>query len=432
MFLKVTFIIKFLFYIVELKKSKTKNPRIQINKISGAKFAAIGNNAKFIDMRVMKPEKKTEKKKKKNAKPKPSNTNWEDNKNTNCQENTIKTDSESTDLRLQKNTHVSSRPNINDRDRIQDLKAVVEASKSVGIIFGPNNFSATVFRVGDEYVMTDWHVVHHLITEEHGTMPYHNEMRFNSEEIFIDFQYHQHKRPASDHLKFSVTSVEYHSPELDIAVLKLKKKENEAFPPPLTYFKEIDPKHYGKPIYFVGHTGGEPKEDDRKITIWNPYPWRMNKLRDWSQKTFHTDGYSGMDDPQKLIFDCSFRHGASGSPGISHGIDHDHKDIPVVVTVLLRGFPDFYYFTDFTESDKARVPPEMLKQQGVRIGAVMNHMKQIHSLLYENIFCRHQQPQQNLSLGGTVPHSPISSPVTEGPSCLIPSTTQGLEEDVVQ
>lgn len=59
------------------------------------------------------------------------------------------------------NVHGHMRPN--NTDRIQNLNAIVEASKSVGIIFGPDEFSGTVFRVGDEYVMTAWHVVQHLI-----------------------------------------------------------------------------------------------------------------------------------------------------------------------------------------------------------------------------------------------------------------------------
>jgi hypothetical protein len=39
------------------------------------------------------------------------------------------------------------------------MNIVVKASRSVGIIRGPNNITGTGFRVGDCYIMTALHVV---------------------------------------------------------------------------------------------------------------------------------------------------------------------------------------------------------------------------------------------------------------------------------
>jgi hypothetical protein len=46
-----------------------------------------------------------------------------------------------------------------DTDFIRNLNIVIKASRSVGIIRGPNNITGTGFRVGDCYIMTALHVV---------------------------------------------------------------------------------------------------------------------------------------------------------------------------------------------------------------------------------------------------------------------------------
>ena len=51
-----------------------------------------------------------------------------------------------------------------DTDFIRNMDIVVKASKSVGIIRGPNNKTGTGFRVGDRYIMTALHVVDDIMS----------------------------------------------------------------------------------------------------------------------------------------------------------------------------------------------------------------------------------------------------------------------------
>lgn len=211
--------------------------------------------------------------------------------------------------------------------------------------------------------------------------------RLGDTSVFVDFNYEEEYRP--DHyFRFPLEpKIVYSNEILDIAVLQLKENTyGTSFPHPLEMFDNFTPEiHVKCPIYFIGHTGAKKKCLDFAMTYWEPFKHRIKELNDWCEKEFnrkHGGGYAGIEDKTRLLFQCKFRHGASGCPGFIVKPGGEAR----VVTVLLRGFPDFYYFENFTEEEKNRVPTEKLIQQGCTIEAIMKDMKFRNMDLYSEIF----------------------------------------------
>ncbi|KAK3598087.1 hypothetical protein CHS0354_036984 [Potamilus streckersoni] len=279
-------------------------------------------------------------------------------------------------------------------DTISNMETIVDVAKSVGIIRSPV-VQGTGFRVGDSYIMTALHVVEGIINPVLQPLN-HREDETNCKllgdrKVHIDFDFklpvdtsQQGQNVQGNTLRFNFEpQVFYQNKELDTAILKLKHSSSD-FPCQLTRFC-----HCVKnlPMYFVGHSNHQVKKFDKT----NPRHVTHSMIEQY--QTFSKQnligclekyrGYDGAEDPRKILFDCSttFNKGASGSPGF---IISSHDKLPYVVSMLLRGYPDWYHDEEMKE--KRCIPHGYTFEQGVRITEVYKHMKDHNPRLCSEIF----------------------------------------------
>nr|XP_034302665.1 uncharacterized protein LOC105344256 isoform X3 [Crassostrea gigas] len=259
---------------------------------------------------------------------------------------------------------------------VEDLEKLMGLKSAVGMIYGYQQ-TGTAFRVGVDKIITAWHVVRAITAVG----------KLGDHAVFVDFDYEKDFQP--DHLlRFPLKpGVLYYNEKLDIAVLQIKENPyGTAFPKPLENFVNFTRQIHEKySIYLIGHTGAGKKSVDHVLKYWDPLSHRIKELYEWCEEEFvlkHGFGYTGIGDETRLHFQCMFRHGASGCPGFIVPPGGEAK----VVTVLLRGFPDFYYFDNFTDEERERVPTEKLIQQGSNIDAIKKDMQTKNMDLYREIF----------------------------------------------
>lgn len=259
---------------------------------------------------------------------------------------------------------------------VDDLEKLLRLKSAVGMIYGYGQ-TGTAFRVGADKIITAWHVVRAIS----------HVGKLGDHAVFVDFDYEKDFQP--DHYsRFPLEpEVLYYNERLDIAVLQIKENlYGTTFPKPLENFVNFTRQiHEKNSIYLIGHTGAGKKCVDHVLKYWDPLSHRIKDLYEWCEEEFnlkHGFGYTGIGDETRLHFQCMFRHGASGCPGFIVPPGGEAK----VVTVLLRGFPDFYYFDNFTDEERERVPTEKLIQQGSNIDAIKKDMQIRNMNLYREIF----------------------------------------------
>ena len=162
----------------------------------------------------------------------------------------------------------------------------------------------------------------------------------------------------------------YKNKDLDIAILKLRPKENKAFPPSIGRFS---PLIEDKPVYLIGHPNGEPMMDDPKIEIYDYSEEEVNKSKEWAITTGVSDGncYKDINNASKTLFHCASQHGASGALGV---MVMPHHDDPIGVLMLLRGYPGFYHSTKLSFSDTEK-ENFLIVEQGVLLKSIEDDME---------------------------------------------------------
>ena len=269
---------------------------------------------------------------------------------------------------------------------------VNQAAKSVGKILASDGFCATVFRVGPNYIMTCKHVLDGILDKERTHIadfacqegPRNHDMLRNSS-VYVDFNYkHQSHAQSSDadvgSTKFYLMPVvKFEDQDLDVAILELKEVEGVPFPDALINFAQVSP---NKKFTFIGHPFGNRKklnEVDGPVFLDDG---TYQKAVDWSKRISGSDGFVGVKMPGRLLFHCSFQQGGSGSPGIA--IEGGKK--AVVVTMLLRGYPDWYYHPDCNPQIYAQVARDQCIEQGVDMVALYFKMRSQDQVLCDTIF----------------------------------------------
>lgn len=185
--------------------------------------------------------------------------------------------------------------------------------------------------------------------------------------IKVDFDYILEKSSTFFKVELRVLFMD---DSLDVAVLQLKPDDQLQLPPPLKIFERLYSQHdEDKHIYLISHNKGFKKEVNFGIGIWNPTDKRIEDLKDVCQKYGEPDGYKELDRKDRLIVQCDFVGGASGSPGIVI-----YNNVAHVVFVYIRGFPSFYYKQQFPEEQRRKFPKDKLLQQGVNIGCLFDTM----------------------------------------------------------
>ena len=206
----------------------------------------------------------------------------------------------------------------------------------------------------------------------------------------------------------------YHDETLDTAILRLKPNGKVVtFPPPfrrLNHFL-IPAENEDLTIYLIGHADGSPQCVNLEVGLWNPTEERMQSLETFCRdKGYEYEGYAELDKTERLLVKCEFEHGTSGCPGVVVLGDNQ----PYLVTMFLKGFPDFYYSRLFKGEEKKMFPKSKLFQQGVNIRAIYEDLKKnpMYADIFEDIFIKHSTSEHT------------------GPSGIIPSEnyTDGYQD----
>lgn len=229
------------------------------------------------------------------------------------------------------------------------------------------------------------------------------EMELNQVEIKFDYT------GSGDCDESNIFKVEpkvlYRNETLDTAILRLKPNGKVMFPPPFTRLNHfLEPaKDEDKKIYLIGHpydSHGSPLRVNFNIGLWNPTEDRMLSLATFCKENgYEYGGYAELDKSERLVVKCEFEHGASGCPGV---VVLDDNNL-YLVTMFLRGFPDFYFNTQFKGEEKKNFPKSKLFQQGVNIGAIYEDLKKnpMYADIFQDIF-NERNPLVNTGPSGII------------------------------
>ena len=198
----------------------------------------------------------------------------------------------------------------------------------------------------------------------------------DSENVYINFDYLSNNTEGAR--KFYLTSnVVFEDKDLDVAVVAMKP--TTGFPPPFRHFGQAKPNNK---FTFVGHPFGEPKQLNQVDGLLAVSLQTKAEAVAWSRGVSGTDdGFDGIDTPGRILFHCSFEKGGSGSPGIAL-VGRQ----AVVVTVLLHGYPNWYYDPNFDQGIKNRVTNQQRIEQGVNMADLYLKMREVNRDLCDAIF----------------------------------------------
>lgn len=263
---------------------------------------------------------------------------------------------------------------------VLDQRHLLEVAKSVGKVCA-GDYCGTCFRVGHNYVMTARHVVMDIVNNGIISLGARRPTTFaalDNENVFVNFDFLS--RNTATIRKFHLSSnVVFEDDVLDIAVVELKAGAHE-FPPPFCNFAQAQPNIKFK---FVGHPFGEPKQLNEVDGLLAVSPETKEEAVTWSRQVAGLDGFAGMEIPGRVLFHCSFQKGGSGSPGIAVV-----EGQAVVVTVLLHGYPDWFYDPNFDQDIKNRVANQQRIEQGVSMMDLYLKMHAVNRDLCYAIFDR--------------------------------------------
>ncbi|OWF35967.1 hypothetical protein KP79_PYT22389 [Mizuhopecten yessoensis] len=245
------------------------------------------------------------------------------------------------------------------------------AMNAVGFIQGPV-FSGTGFRVGEDMIMTAYHVVEDITKTHKNDKP--DLSKLGTDNVFITFNYLE----ADNSTKVRKTRKFYfkeqrfsHDKEMDFAILQLRNKDNNeesSYPKAITRFKPVYPE---QTFALLGHPDRKPMQLDPKVHIFDPKSdqgkRRLEKMKKWGRKKGKKSAYEKILDERKVLFDCWVQHGASGSPGIEMGSDGE----PVCSLMLIHGYPNFVFDDEYKRKEKDH--PYMI-EQGVTMQAIATQL----------------------------------------------------------
>ncbi|XP_060600565.1 uncharacterized protein LOC132753999 isoform X1 [Ruditapes philippinarum] len=284
-----------------------------------------------------------------------------------------------------------------DRRFVYIIKEWAEWSHSVCQIRFPNG-TATGFRVGSRYIMTAFHVVSKI----HQNIPGSREYIDDSGNLIVEslihlnvfclFGYYRDGPFPNNCLKkfFFKPVVKFLDENTDTVVIELADDpEGNQMPPPFELFSG---QGVVSEFTLIGHNGGAMEHntvdqviDRDSTTTFSDIQWVKNHSLEQARRGYECPPHSVLLNKQRILFHCKFSKGASGTPGII--VQEDGR--AVVATMLLCGYPDWYYDIRVEERIRSDWPQEYCIEQGADMISVGKNMAARNPYLYQDIFCRH-------------------------------------------
>lgn len=187
----------------------------------------------------------------------------------------------------------------------------------------------------------------------------------------------------------SESDISYFDNELDCLVLELENnRSGQPMPPPFRKFDAATSR-----FHLIGHSQSEVKTFDKVNEVLDPRQYDTNKMITTALERcenklrqigmnpddypYH-DGCNSLFNLNRYLFHCRMSNGASGSPGII--IVNGEA---VVVTMLLRGYPGWYYENS---EMRAKWEESFCIEQGANMMSVATAIKDKNQELFQEIF----------------------------------------------
>ncbi|XP_070534099.1 serine protease FAM111B-like [Ptychodera flava] len=199
---------------------------------------------------------------------------------------------------------------------VAHLKTLVTHSDSVGYIEA-NNVSGSCFRVGDKHIITNSHVLSMMLGENASGDS--EELKALAPKLKVCFNFQDIVQ--GNQIIDGVEEITYFSRNPDYAILKLKVNGEEHSAPALDRWIGPPPSADGAFISLIGHPDRRPKRIDTRCLIsQNPVEDQNVKAAQLSYFGDSTTLLSELFAPDGKVYQSSFLHGSSGSPGFDDNL----------------------------------------------------------------------------------------------------------------
>lgn len=195
----------------------------------------------------------------------------------------------------------------------------------------------------------------------------------------------------------TLADIPFRDGETDCIVLEIQQASGAEMPPPFQVFS-YPPLEKG--FWFLSHPDGKHMCTEKVSIILKPDAEQtqrdiqfakqksdallVSRTKDKSVYKFQSGVFNTPENLKRLLFHTGLAHGASGSPGVVVRGD----GVVAVVTMLLRGYPDWFYCEGCSDI-KQYWDPAYCVEQGANMTCIYNKMKISNPVLCENIFPAH-------------------------------------------
>ncbi|KAL4218715.1 hypothetical protein ACF0H5_021303 [Mactra antiquata] len=274
---------------------------------------------------------------------------------------------------------------------------------SVGIVTSPRG-KFTCFRVGPKYVMTALHGIEMIVKPEvddvhNAHLAWDDRLHvLSGEGTYIDFEYlddREHRHSNKFFFKdVTKDSIPFYDPATDCIVLELEEVSGRSFPPP---FKEFGFPNLKSKFTLIHHAGGKTKKVEPVSRIINMDAQQSKndslKLSRLSQEFLTENGldvsyyqcelppYNILMNRNRILFHCQCNKGSSGAPGLQ--VTSDGK--VTVVTMMLHGYPDWYYSSELDHIIRYWNEADTV-EQGANLHSIYAAIRDKNVRLFNDIF----------------------------------------------
>ncbi|XP_053400911.1 uncharacterized protein LOC123550361 [Mercenaria mercenaria] len=257
--------------------------------------------------------------------------------------------------------------------------------KSVGALVSCGDPVGTVFRVGDKYVMTAYHIIKRIP----------GNYRFENKKTFVNFN----ESPCTHHdVIFTFKRLVFYDEELDFAVLEVSKPKR--LPKGLELSKLNCDELGGIRLSIIGygHPGQHKKTLDPCCHLIEANSPRILQAQQWfkTNSDYHKRilkgtgqnpsivdiGFGNLNDPRIFTIDSFMEQGVSGAPAlVASGYNGRMK----VSGLMTHGIPEFFYLLPKLVTS-GRFPPEHRFARGTTMKAIYTCIRKENRKLAKELF----------------------------------------------
>ncbi|XP_053391046.1 uncharacterized protein LOC128553880 [Mercenaria mercenaria] len=270
------------------------------------------------------------------------------------------------------------------------VKTFAKAMESVGALIYNGDVIGTVFRAGDSFVLTAFHVIR-IVVDVHRNDHYDLSL-LDRENVWINFN-----ASVADPVRVVYRVCwEFSSddPSLDFAVLRIKNPEH--LPNKMFLDKDSFKRLQARTLSGIGY--GHPEQSSKCRKYLDPNcqlifaiddrissckKWLQGEMKYYQSIVHHHAGpplvdnsYVGIDTQRNVFLDIAMEHGGSGSPFLTNS--------GMVVGILTHGHPEFVFQLPLLSRNN--FPKDKRFESVLRLDCVYQHILPRNPELANNLF----------------------------------------------